>query len=67
MSSLASSSVRRLRPPLLVLKASGSQGAVQLPIGYVQLMGAVPHHRLVFNSETTMGAVPHGCTPSHVA
>eukprot|EP00972_Heterocapsa_arctica_P040180 5920206-Heterocapsa_arctica.AAC.1 len=29
-------------------------------------MGAVPHHRLDFRSGPTMGAVPHGCTPSHV-
>eukprot|EP00972_Heterocapsa_arctica_P036445 5364487-Heterocapsa_arctica.AAC.1 len=30
-------------------------------------MGAVPHHRLAFSSGPTMGAVPHGCIPSHVA
>eukprot|EP00972_Heterocapsa_arctica_P063829 9417237-Heterocapsa_arctica.AAC.1 len=30
-------------------------------------MGAVPHRRLAFSSGPTMGAVPHGCSASHVA
>eukprot|EP00972_Heterocapsa_arctica_P108897 16036421-Heterocapsa_arctica.AAC.1 len=30
-------------------------------------MGAVPHRRQAFGSGPTMGAVPHGCTPSHIA